>query len=382
LWGSECQILFIDIDVENSIHYIVNFYGRYFVGKTDLWGVSTVEIGHMFNYQSLRLYRAKRLPANEILMAGELTGKALLARLTASGDTISVARYTRDPDSGYNTEDGIFDLAFDSIGNVLSLCKLSSLIHATILKTDIDGNIISRYDLNDINYTSAVPRKFIGEGSDGGYEILMLATSTSSQTGPMIYLYGNGIFSLLDDLSIFSDVSIESVLRDANNRYYFARDSWNSLVYKTSTAGEILWTWVDNRRWYTQSLLNDCVALNGDKVNAVGSSLDAYNLYAVELLPNGQVEVDDDTDSPVVNNLASYPNPMRNKLTIKTQSEAGENATFYVYNIRGQRVRRLALNGDSIEWDGKDDKGIECPNGVYIIRSNSNNSVNYITKVK
>ena len=55
MWGAECQIIFIDLDTENSIHYIVNFFGQYFVCKTDLSGVSTIGAGHLFNYQSLYL---------------------------------------------------------------------------------------------------------------------------------------------------------------------------------------------------------------------------------------------------------------------------------------------------------------------------------------
>ena len=382
LWGSECQILFIDIDVENSIHYIVNFFGQYFVGMTDLLGVSTVGTGHMFNNQSLYLYRAKRLASNEILMAGRLTGKALLARLTASGDTISVARYARDPDSGYNPGEAIYDLEIDDEGYVLNLCKLSTLIHATILKTDIDGNVISRYDWVDSNYTSAGPQKYVGCDSNGGYEILISATSITSLTGPQIYLFDNDEISFLDNLDYLSGVNALCVLRVADNRYILARNSSTTYVCKTSTSGEILWIWGDSHFWNITTYKNDNVAIYGDKVIATGASSDHYYLYAVELLPNGQVVNKDDTQSPTLNAMSAYPNPMRDRITIKTQCETGANSTLYIYNIKGQRIRNLVLTRGVSEWDGKDYHGEDCPNGIYIIKSSSNDSVNYITKVK
>ncbi|MCK4338646.1 MAG: T9SS type A sorting domain-containing protein [Candidatus Cloacimonetes bacterium] len=74
------------------------------------------------------------------------------------------------------------------------------------------------------------------------------------------------------------------------------------------------------------------------------------------------------------NNLTlyqNYPNPVRNFTTISFSIPKGiEKAELKIYNIKGQLVRKflIANNQSSIVWDGKNDKGKQLSNGIYLYR--------------
>ena len=81
-----------------------------------------------------------------------------------------------------------------------------------------------------------------------------------------------------------------------------------------------------------------------------------------------------DSDSPIEDILLpNVPNPFNPMTTIRYQL-AGEKlrpTTLTIYNLLGQQVRilvdELKTSGrHEVQWDGKDDKGREVANGVYI----------------
>ena len=379
-FGSECEVSFIDLDDNNNIHYIINFNGLYYVANTSLAGLSVVGSPHRIRNQPLEISRTRRLSNGDMILAGQIDHwYALLAHLEANGDSITVSTYPPDP-APNNGSSTIVDFVIDNEGNLVNLCSLNSQIPVSVLKTDSDGNIVSRTDYTDTGIISGSPKRFIETASGGGYEVLFVFTTATIPYGWGVLLYNDSELSHVINLDSLPINIIFCAIQNSSSHFYIGWGDNGTTITKNLPSGDVLWIWNDNQLWDLPLSTNDNLVLYEENILAVGG--DNYNLKAIKLLPNGQVEIDEVMESPVVNAISAYPNPMRNKLTIKTQSEAGENATFYVYNIRGQRVRRLALNGDSIEWDGRDDKGMECPNGVYIIRSSSNNSVNYITKIK
>jgi flagellar hook assembly protein FlgD len=53
-----------------------------------------------------------------------------------------------------------------------------------------------------------------------------------------------------------------------------------------------------------------------------------------------------------------------------------------VYNIRGELVRRLKMTDSEAIWDGRNSSGVDCPSGVYLLRSNDvRNRVKKISKI-
>ena len=84
---------------------------------------------------------------------------------------------------------------------------------------------------------------------------------------------------------------------------------------------------------------------------------------------------------PAANGLApAYPNPFSQTAWIGYSLAAKTQVELSVFNARGQRVRHLAsleANGGQhqLTWDGRDDQGRPCDNGLYLIRLTAGNEV-------
>jgi len=68
-----------------------------------------------------------------------------------------------------------------------------------------------------------------------------------------------------------------------------------------------------------------------------------------------------------------YPNPANPSTTIQYALHAPSQVKLEIYNILGQRVRRLfdeekAAGTFSIPWDGRNDHGLAVSSGTYIVR--------------
>jgi hypothetical protein len=64
--------------------------------------------------------------------------------------------------------------------------------------------------------------------------------------------------------------------------------------------------------------------------------------------------------------LAAAPNPFRSATWIATTAR-----WLDVYDVRGRRVRRLAVDPASggVAWDGRDRDGHGLPPGLYLVQS-------------
>ena len=77
---------------------------------------------------------------------------------------------------------------------------------------------------------------------------------------------------------------------------------------------------------------------------------------------------------PLVTQLKPiYPNPFNPMAFIPFSLKESATVNFEIYNTRGQLVKRIPLGQKAagnhrIEWDGRDDQGINCTTGVYHIR--------------
>ncbi len=102
------------------------------------------------------------------------------------------------------------------------------------------------------------------------------------------------------------------------------------------------------------------------------------------------VGVDDET-APVVPDVSVYPNPFRPGQNVyielpQTKSRSLKQVTVDVYNIRGQRVRRIVREQDEIAsgiyWDGRNQQGRIVSTGIYLMRieANDGNSASVLHK--
>lgn len=90
------------------------------------------------------------------------------------------------------------------------------------------------------------------------------------------------------------------------------------------------------------------------------------------------VDADDDLNPPVIaSSLSASPNPFKQATTLSISlDKAGgsqQDLSLALYDLKGRRVRTMALgpargNELSLSWDGRDENGAPCPNGIYFVR--------------
>ena len=68
-----------------------------------------------------------------------------------------------------------------------------------------------------------------------------------------------------------------------------------------------------------------------------------------------------------------YPNPFNPRVSIAFTLAADARVTMEIYDIRGQRVRRLVdqtypAGAHAVAWDGRDDTGRGLSSGTYLLQ--------------
>jgi flagellar hook assembly protein FlgD len=69
----------------------------------------------------------------------------------------------------------------------------------------------------------------------------------------------------------------------------------------------------------------------------------------------------------------NYPNPFNPTTTIEISLNKDTDISLMIYNIRGEVVKQLASGSYSsgrylVEWDGRNENGIQVASGIYIYR--------------
>ena len=90
-------------------------------------------------------------------------------------------------------------------------------------------------------------------------------------------------------------------------------------------------------------------------------------------------KITDDNDVPTLPNntelISIYPNPFSGNIATNIAVRVKENETsdLAIYNLKGQLVRKekLAAGEHTIEWNGLDNLGKRCSNGIYFVQMKS-----------
>jgi hypothetical protein len=118
----------------------------------------------------------------------------------------------------------------------------------------------------------------------------------------------------------------------------------------------------------------------GDKVNYIqGVFIYSYGTYKIELRDNDDfgvvVGINPDFEPiPLSYNLKqNFPNPFNPSTRIYFEVPQTHKVKMVIYNILGQKVRTLVDENFNagrhiINWDGRNDIGIQVPTGIYIYR--------------
>ena len=98
-----------------------------------------------------------------------------------------------------------------------------------------------------------------------------------------------------------------------------------------------------------------------------------WNPWVVEMSPVEWEEFDFSQRPTVFALRQNYPNPFNPTTVIQYALPKSSLVKIEVYNILGQRVRALVEEEQEpgykmIQWDGKDDGGVEVSSGVYFYK--------------
>ena len=380
----------VDIDENDAVTFITTVLASDQYIK--LWSIDSSgnftllsEEPYIQNYRRISFNKAMRIPNNEIVAVGKtytsLQGlSACFYRFSATGDTLATAYYPLDASSPHQEQGAeAYDLALMDNGNILITCQLN-IGTATILEVDPMGNIINRID---------VPGYFLNNMSS-------LAVANNP--------YNSG-YLIVGPFGFFPDTAIKAYLLQNNElAYAFGIDpgivKWphTTLVHEDgvfvcgtyssndaslvnlSGNGDLNWTWQQDGE-NNSNLQDEGIGNASTALLAMDSEGCVYWAWGngrtqliTKLLPNGQVPVADEVQTPMINEISAYPNPMKDEIRIKIKQENSlpiQGNSIEIFNIKGQLIRSLELTKDETVWDGKDSGGNPSPKGIYLLRSNA-----------
>ena len=107
------------------------------------------------------------------------------------------------------------------------------------------------------------------------------------------------------------------------------------------------------------------------------------DIYLIKTDADGLTEVEEEYPNRVPSSFylaQNYPNPFNSTTTISYSIPKAANINLSIYNIRGRLVRRMVTGtatagAHSIQWDGKDSRGVEVNSGIYFYRLEADNFV-------
>lgn len=95
-----------------------------------------------------------------------------------------------------------------------------------------------------------------------------------------------------------------------------------------------------------------------------------------------------DADDPAIPTIPSlslkaYPQPFASSVSILPQSPKAGEVELSIYNLKGQLLQRLkTLPGTSCSWDGRNERGENCANGIYFIKAGQGNTQTSLRIIK
>ncbi len=96
-----------------------------------------------------------------------------------------------------------------------------------------------------------------------------------------------------------------------------------------------------------------------------------------ELSWNSYGSANEDFNSPALADLqlSIYPSPFAERVSISPLSNKSGTIKVDIYNLKGQQIQQFhTLPSSTITWDGKDQRGLDCANGIYFLRAEQNGS--------
>ncbi|MDD4486755.1 MAG: T9SS type A sorting domain-containing protein [Proteiniphilum sp.] len=378
----------VDIDENDTVTFITTVLASDLYIR--LWSIDSSgnftllsEEPYIQNYRLSGFNKALRTPNNEIVAVGKTRNiqeelSACFYRFSATGDTLATAYYPLDASSPYQERGAeAYDLALGDNGNILITCQLS-IGTGSILEIDPMGNIVNRIDVPGYFLNNSSSLAVVNNPYSSGYLIV----------GPFGFFPDTAIKAYLlhnDELTYMYSVDHtvvkwpHSTLVHEDGVFICGTYSAvNASLVNLSVSGELNWTWQQEG----ENLSNihiEGIGMASTALLAMDGEGCVYWAWGngrtqliTKLLPNGQLPVVDEVQSPMVNEISAYPNPMKDEIKIKIKQENSipiQGNSIEIFNIKGQLIRSLDLTKGETVWDGRDDNNRPLASGTYIVKA-------------
>lgn len=161
------------------------------------------------------------------------------------------------------------------------------------------------------------------------------------------------------------------LIEDFNGTIYvggtisYSMEETYAKVFKTTDKGE---TWIDTGTLEGADIVFSLLQTSDGSIYA---GTGEYDGYILKYTPTG---VKEESVSSIPQTLTISPNPFNQGTRIKFQG-ISEEINLSIYDATGilvrgwHRAKGIGHRGYSLTWDGRDEKGIEVPPGVYFIQA-------------
>lgn len=383
--GGFISIAGVDIDASDTVTFITTSIS---LDPVKLWMIDSNGVMSSISdsiYQPNQLItfnKALRTPDNKIVAVGKLTqgysgSSACFFRFSATGDTLASAFWPVDQGTILRGAEA-YDLALKDNGNTLITCMLHESF-GSVLEITPEGNLLSRTNLpgnSTLGATTISPEQNLQS------YIISYSYRTNANYNHRFCRYNEGTIDTLFSIDSALLRHVYSMKLGIDSIYVCGeKTNLGGVLLNLSYNGEVNWTWSQagvNTSYYAGYGSASTALLDLDPNGCIYWAWgDSGSQVITKLLPNGQLPVEDDFAVPAVNRISAYPNPMKDKLSIKLAQDDGTNTDenrIEIYNIKGQLVRSVPISKGETQWDGKDNSGRNCPPGIYLLHTDKRSS--------
>lgn len=378
----------IGIDENDTVSFIIgrweSSYQKYLVevDENGFVASTSLNLGIPDNNATVVFNKALRCPSGDFVAVGNIRTSTMnqrnLAYFRFSPSAQVLASTFIPPDSTWFTASDIYDAEYEESGNLLLGCRINPY-HNDLLRLNPGGDIIERIPLQGyISYNNSAEPVALSRSSGSDHTVVAYCDAPPFPEVSIFYLahLTEGVLSY-QTISESNIRSVKSMIEIESDVYIVANNPPNGrrlIRLNHADTYEVVWAWNHTGFsfvWGDPSLVYHLLS---SSVNACIYVAGYYTsrLAIAKVLPNGQVPVEDEVQTPPLPRITVYPNPMKNYINLKVSQDSPLTLTcntLEIYNIRGQLVKTLKTpNNCTYFWDGKDNQGKVCPNGVYLIK--------------
>ena len=328
------------------------------------------------------------------IIAGSRGDNGYVIKTDSMGDTLWTNTYGGSNDEGFYSIQQTSDSGYITAGYTSSFGEGWDDVY--LVKTDHNGNELWANTFGGERWESA---RSVQQTSDGGFILCGSSSSFGSAIRSVYVIKTNADGeSLWTRIYGGSYVDRGRYIQQTTDCGYiitgetlsFGSGEADILAIKIDSLGNLSWMKAYGGSYWDKG---HSICQTQDEGFMIAGSITSVDFDTEAfLLKTGPDFVDEENELPTTSPLLclSFPNPFNNTTLVKYGLHKGENVLIEIYNLQGQRVKKLLGNKietpgiHRITWDGKGSSGEELPNGVYFIhfRAEEHSTTEKLIKIR